>query len=106
MYRPLPDAVEIGPSVIEGVGLFAKDNIERGTNLGMSHLKLGQRKIRTPLGGFLNHSEHPNCFRSKLRFTDGNCHYTMWNLMTLVDIQDGEELTIKYEWDKIKVQSD
>ena len=101
MYRPLPDTVEIGPSVIEGIGLFAKDNIEKGANLGMSHLKIGTRKIRTPLGGFLNHSDHPNCHRVKLRFTEGECRYTLWNLIALVDIQDGEELTIKYEWDKI-----
>jgi len=101
MYRPLPDTVEIGPSVIEGVGLFAKDNIEKGENLGMSHLKIGTRKIRTPLGGFLNHSDHPNCHRVKLRFTERECRYTLWNLIALVDIQDGEELTIKYEWDKI-----
>ena len=104
-YKPLHDSLQISCSPIEGMGIFAKEKIERGTNLGMSHLKLGSRIIRTPLGGFLNHSETPNCFKTKLRFTNEDdpkitFHYVIWNLMVIEDIKKGEELTVKYEWYK------
>ena len=104
-YRPLPPDVRLGFSDIEGVGVFAKKDIERGHNFGMSHLKLGSRIIRTPLGGFLNHSETPNCYRTKLRFTNEDdpkikFDYVVWNLMVIEDIKEGEELTVKYEWYK------
>ena len=83
--------------------IFAKEKITKGTNLGMSHLKLGSRIIRTPLGGFLNHSEPPNCYKTKLRFTNEDdpmvkFDYVIWNLMVIEDIKEGEELTVKYEW--------
>ena len=104
-YRPLPSEARLGFSDIEGIGGFAKKKIERGTNLGMSHLKLGSRIIRTPLGGFLNHSGDPNCFKTNLRFTNEDdpkiiFHYVIWNLVTIKDIKVDEELTIKYEWYK------
>ena len=87
-YKPLPDNLQISCSPIQGMGIFAKEKIEKGTNLGMSHLKLGSRIIRTPLGGFLNHSETPNCNKTNV----------IWNLMVIEDIKEGEELTVKYEW--------
>ena len=104
-YKPLPDNLQISCSPIEGMGIFAKEKIARGTNLGMSHLKLGSRIIRTPLGGFLNHSDNPNCFKTKLRFTNEDdpkiiFNYVIWNLMVIEDIKEGEELTVKYEWYK------
>ena len=104
-YRPLPSNLRLGFSKIHDLGVFAKEKIERGTNLGMSHLKLGSRIIRTPLGGFLNHSETPNCHKTKLRYTneddpDLKHTYTVWNLITIKDIAIDEELTVKYEWYK------
>ena len=102
-YKPLPDSLQISCSPIQGMGIFAKEKITKGTNLGMSHLKLGSRIIRTPLGGFLNHSETPNCYKTKLRFTNEDdpkvkFDYVIWNLMVIEDIKKGEELTVKYEW--------
>ena len=38
MYKPLPDSLTIKPSGIDGLGLFAKEGIAQGTNLGMSHV--------------------------------------------------------------------
>jgi len=104
-YKPLPDNLQISCSPIEGMGIFAKKKIERGTNLGMSHLKLGSRIIRTPLGGFLNHFSNPNCHKVKLIFTNEDdpmikFDYVIWNLMVIKDIKEGEELTVKYEWYK------
>ena len=70
MYKPLLDSLTIKSSGIDGLGLFAKEFIVRGTNLGMSHIKLGDKIYRTPLGGFINHSNNPNCVKAVLRFTD------------------------------------
>ena len=103
-YRPLPKEVRLGFSDIEGIGVFAKEDIKKGHNFGMSHLKIGERLIRAPLGGFLNHAEVPNCYKTKLRYTqedDSKIHYKIWNLIALDDIKEGEELTVTYTFYKL-----
>ena len=102
-YRPLPPNLRLGFSKIHDIGLFAKEKIEKGANLGRSHIKLGSEIIRTPLGGFLNHSDNPNCHKTKLRFTNQDdakikFDYVVWNLVAIKDIEIDEELTVKYEW--------
>ena len=101
MYKPLPSYVTIKTSKVNGLGLFALENILLGTNLGMSHLKIGDTIFRTPLGGFINHSNTPNCEKAELRMTDEDLQghkydYKKWNLVTLQDIKEGEELTVRY----------
>ena len=101
MYKPLPDSLTIQTSKVNGLGLFAKENIVQGTNLGMSHLKIKDVIFRTPLGGFINHSNDPNCVKADLKMTndDLNCnqyHYKKWNMITIKDITIGEEITIRY----------
>ena len=100
MYKPLPKELRLGFSDIHDIGLFAKEGIAQGTNLGMTHLKLGSQIIRTPLGGFINHSDEPNCEKVKLRFTSEDkqpaYNFNKWNLVTIKDIKEGEELTLKY----------
>ena len=101
MYKPLPKELRLGFSDIHDIGLFAKEGIAQGTNLGMTHLKLGSKIIRTPLGGFINHHEDANCVKAELRFTNEDdpelkFSYKKWNLITLRDIKQGEELTLKY----------
>ncbi len=62
-YRPLPNNVTIKKSGIEGLGLFATEFIDKGTFLGTTHIyddRLEDGLIRTPLGGFFNHTENPN----------------------------------------------
>ena len=105
-YKPLPPEVRLGFSDIHDVGLFAKKNIEKGHNLGMSHLKIGEQLIRTPLGGFLNHAEYANCFKTKLLYTNEDdpkikFGYKIWNLIAIKDIKEGEELTVTYTFYKI-----
>ena len=56
MYKPLPNSLTIKTSKVNGLGLFAKETIPQATNLGMTHIKIGEKIIRTPLGGFINHS--------------------------------------------------
>ena len=105
-YRPLPSNLRLGFSKIDDIGVFAKEKIEHGTNLGMSHAKIGSRIIRTPLGGFLNHAEVPNCYKTKLLFTNEDdprvkFDYRIWNLIAIDDIKEGEELTVTYTFYKM-----
>ena len=77
MYKPLPEAVTIKPSGIHNLGLFADQDIKQATNLGMTHFKVEDEIFRTPLGGFINHSNTPNCEKIGLH-------------------ANGEEITILY----------
>lgn len=105
MYKPLPENLRLGFSDIHDIGLFAKEAIPQGTNLGMTHLQFGKTLIRTPLGGFINHKDNPNCEKVKLNFSDEEkqpvYQFNKWNLITLKDIKEGEELTLKYTFYKI-----
>ena len=96
MYKPLPKELRLGFSDIHDIGLFAKEDIPKGTNFGMSHIQVSDTLIRTPLGGFINHSEDPNCEKVKLYFKSDEGDFTKWNLITLRNIKKGEELTLKY----------
>ena len=63
MYKPLPDCLTIKKSSIEGLGLFATKDINTNTFIGLTHIKdknFENGYIRTPLGGFYNHSMKPN----------------------------------------------
>ena len=106
MYKPLPESVTIKASGVHGLGLFADQKIMNGTNLGMSHLKIGDTIFRTPLGGFINHSNTPNCVKAELRMTDEDLQghrydYKKWNLIVSQDVKEGEELTVRYTFYKI-----
>lgn len=90
-YKPLPPEVTIKESPIEGLGLFSTQIIDKGRNLGMSHVydsEQANERIRTPLGGFINHSDDPNCETIKI----GKYFY----LITIKDIMPDEEITLKY----------
>ena len=100
MYKPRPDYLRLGFSDIHYIGLFAKEKISHGTNFGMSHIQISDTIIRTPLGGFINHSDEPNCEKVKLFFTNEDkqpaYNFSKWNLVTIKDIKKGEELTLRY----------
>ena len=101
MYKPLPESLTIKASKVNGLGLFAKEDMAQGTNLGMTHLKIGDTIFRTPLGGFINHANEANCVKAELRMTDEDLQghkydYKKWNLITTKDIEEGEELTVRY----------
>jgi SET domain-containing protein len=101
MYKPLPESLTIRQSGINGLGLFAKEGIAQGTNLGMSHVKIEDTIFRTPLGGFINHSGDANCVKVELRMTNDKLDYKKWNLVTIRDIKEGEELTVRYTFYKV-----
>ena len=90
-YKPLPKCLTIIKSKIDGLGLFATEDILSYKSLGISHVKderFPNDMIRTPLGGFVNHSETPNC-----AFCDET---TLYTLVTMENINKGDELTVKY----------
>jgi len=97
MYKPLPKELRLGFSDIHDIGLFAKEKIKIGYDFGISHLKVGDDLFRTPLGGFINHSDTPNCTKTMVRVKD----YKVWHLITLDNIKEGEELTLEYTFYKI-----
>ena len=113
-YRPLPKELRLGFSTIHDIGVFAKEDIAPQTDLGMTHLELGKIIIRTPLEGFLNHSDTPNCVKSSSLLTRQQWnhlsnlpdekydhHFKKWHLITLTNIKEGDELTLTYTFYKI-----
>lgn len=85
--------------MIDGHGILAKVFIPQTTLIGISHIDITgitplqgggfhNGIIRTPLGGFLNHSPNPNCV-----LITGP---VFWHLWTNEDIYIGDELCIDY----------
>ena len=113
-YQPLPSCLTIKSSEIHGLGLFATEIIPKGTNLGIAHILIphaedffAQSYCRTPLGGFYNHSDDPNCeIKSTIKyFINSASHHrlvtTIMELFTIKEIKKGEEVTSKYVLYKI-----
>ena len=93
-YKPLPEYLSIGPSDIDGAGIFANEDIPKGIIIGITHVydqNFQHDYIRTPLGGFINHSETPNC---ELIEEEDDTDYK--RLKTSKKIEEGKELTLKY----------
>ena len=90
MYKPLPDGLYVSNSDIAGQGLFTNRKLEVRTELGLSHKMIDDNLIRTPLGGFINHSEEPNVQKYQI----GNDYF----IKVIKDINVGEEITLKYNW--------
>ena len=82
MYKPLPDGLYVSNSDIAGQGLFTNRKLEVGTELGLSHKMIDDNLIRTPLGGFINHSEEPNVQKYQI----GNDYF----IKVIKDIDVGE----------------
>ena len=100
-YRPLPESLTIKQSEINGLGLFARKGIAQGANLGMSHVLIGSGIVRTPMGGFINHSDDANTVKVELRINNEDdpllkVATKKWNLVAIRNIKEGEELTVKY----------
>ena len=93
-YNPLPSGLTVADSRISGQGLFTNRQLVAGTELGISHYRIDKIFIRTPLGGFINHADEPNCVRNQIRIKPG---FDKWNLVVIEDIEEGEELTLKYK---------
>ena len=93
-YHPLPSGLMVADSGISGQGVFTTRRLVAGTELGISHWRVDKELIRTPLGGFINHADEPNCVRNQIRIKPG---FDKWNLTVIEDIEEGSELTLKYK---------
>tara|TARA_R110000822_G_scaffold51703_4_gene134415 strand:- start:1692 stop:2009 length:318 start_codon:yes stop_codon:yes gene_type:complete len=93
-YRPLPTFLTIKTSAVHGLGIFTNKKILNNTELGMSHMIINETIFRTPLGGFYNHSEEPNCIKYEKKNIHQRIDYLY--LKTICDIEEGEELLVKY----------
>ena len=117
MYRPLPANLTIQVSKIDGLGLFTKTKIQKNSFIGITHVKhedFQDMYIRTPLGGFYNNSKNPNVTKissDKLPkhdfgqnierkinefLEDKNNNLKYCYLVSLRDIEPGEEIVAKY----------
>ena len=98
-YKPLPDGFTIAKSNIQGLGLFTTKKLKKGI-IGVGWVKhdhFPDNYVRTPLGGFVNHSETPNCTKM---VHDGAG--VIW-LEALHDINSKEEITVKYSFYKLGI---
>lgn len=102
-YRPLPYFLEIKKSLIHDLGLFAKEDIEVETEIGITHIfdpRFIHNFIRTPLGGFYNHSETPNVVIKKRQdFKNIEIHCRV--MIAGKRILKGEEIVASYSLYKI-----
>ena len=87
-YRPLDHRVTVKESSIDGLGLFAIKDLDPSDRLGWSHVEFEGHLIRTPMGGFVNHSETPNAFILK------NVNFR--ELIVIKKIKAGDEITANY----------
>ena len=94
-YHPLPKSLTIKKSIVQGLGLFSKTRIPKDTNLGLTHVIINGTILRTPLGGFYNHSDDANCIKFE-KDSHSNYDNTYYFLKTIKDIEEGVELTVKY----------
>ena len=127
MYRPLPEDLTIKKSPIEGLGLYATKEIKANVYIGLTHIldeRFENNYLRTPLGGFYNHSNSPNIqrmitnFLPELKFGEPapnpdeqsevknieasrehlypNVYARFMYLISIKDIKAGEELAANY----------
>lgn len=90
-HQPLPDNIYIDQSPIHGMGLFAKVDIPQGHDFGITHVKddrFPNGLIRTPMGGFVNHSYDPNLEMIEIDDTI--------RMKTIKSVKKNEELTVNY----------
>jgi SET domain-containing protein len=90
-YNPLPPFLQIEKSAIDGYGLITLKDLCPHEVLGITHVvddRFEDGYIRTPLGGFFNHSDDPNC--------EAYVETDLIKLRTIRNISAGEELTAFY----------
>lgn len=93
-WRPLPNSLTIKKSNIDGLGLFATEDIPANTELGVMRVWVADEWIRTALGSFSNHSENPTCENIERVHDNG---YKYYYLKTIEDLKPGDELTLSYK---------
>ena len=96
-YQALPSCLKIKDSPVAGQGIFATEDIPDTIYLGISHVVVDDKIMRTPLGGFVNHSDEPNCVKGYEDQGWGK----IYHMTTIRPIKKGEELFLKYTFYKV-----
>ena len=91
-YQALPSSLYIKDSPVAGQGIFAKEDIPSDLELGVSHVVVDEDIMRTPIGGFVNHSDDPNC----IKYSEKQDWGEIYHMKTIKPIKKGEELFLKY----------
>ena len=100
---PVFKSLSVGPSKIQGKGIFSQEPIAKDDVIGVSHIRKNFTKngeqYQAPfpsveLGGYYNHSESPNIYE-----VDNGDHILM---LAKRNINPGEELTSNYYNHNIK----
>ena len=91
-YQALPSSLHIKDSPVAGQGIFAKEDIPTDLELGVSHVVVDEDIMRTPIGGFVNHSNDPNC----VKYSEKQDWGEIYHMRTIKAIKKGEELFLKY----------
>ena len=92
MYQALHTGLHIKDSPIAGQGIFAKEDLPSDLELGVSHVVVDDDIMRTPIGGFVNHSDDPNC----IKYSEKQDWGEIYHMKTIKPIKKGEELFLKY----------
>lgn len=102
-YRPVPDNLEVKPSDIDGLGLFATKDIKyvdfEYYAIANTHIVFHGKVERIDSGGYINYSENPNCtlLKTRIPYSHENCKdYYYCGIFPLRDIEAGEEITLDY----------
>ena len=94
-YKPLPEGLTIRDSKVHGLGLFTTKHFPAGTDFGETHVFVVNKNrrdwVRTPLGGFINHSEEPNCYI--------NTETEDRTLYSVRPLKANEEVTVFYRFE-------
>ena len=96
-YQALPSCLQVKHSSVAGQGIFATEDIPDTIYLGISHVVVDDKIMRTPLGGFVNHSDNPNCVKGYEDQGWGKIYHKT----TIRPIKKGEELFLKYTFYKV-----
>mgnify|MGYP000002567619 FL=1 len=103
-WRPLLKSITIKESTIEGLGVFATQDISDNTDLGISHVydkRFPDNYIRLPLGAFINHHEMPNCKAVISESHESIGAIKHIRIVADKNISSGEELTLNYIINKL-----
>jgi len=99
-YNPLPDGLTIKKSSIHGLGLFTTKDFKKNHRFGTIHIIHFDKVIRTPMGGFINHSDEPNCKKVKnIKSVEnllGKWSDLTYEIISIKPIKKDTEITLKY----------
>jgi len=96
----IPNNLELKPSPLHGLGMFATEFIPKKTNLGVCHYYdfTNKRYLRNSFVPFFNYSKKRNAYLAVIRKKFKNGYGYITELITTENIKKGEEILLTYTW--------